>query len=281
MTKQSEERRFGNRMDAANDKQTLVDLAEGATRVLDLGAGTGKLARDIADKWGCHVDAVDLSFKDDCKNTELVNYYKEDIVHFMQDRSLKIIRSAAECHDCMCYDCIILSAILHELTDSYINEICSNLRGLMKENCRVIIREPFYDNWLGPISLYGDELSDLVLDKISAKKYNEFVKTKKKHSNRSLLAENKNMDIQDIDILNLCFTLSYGEESWKREKHELRYARSLDWCKEQFNKYYPYTGFKVIPVLDTSYRDLFIKAGLPGEAFDLIKYTGMLVIIDY
>ena len=43
-----ENRKFGMRMDTANDKQMLVDLAEGATRVLDLGAGTGKLARDIA-----------------------------------------------------------------------------------------------------------------------------------------------------------------------------------------------------------------------------------------
>ena len=56
--------KFGKRMDQAEDKQLLVDYAEGATRVLDLGAGTGKISRDIAEKWGAHCDAVDLEFKD-------------------------------------------------------------------------------------------------------------------------------------------------------------------------------------------------------------------------
>ena len=257
---------FGKRMDAAEDKAMLINYAKGATSVLDLGAGTGKISRDIAEKWGAHVDAVDLQFKDDYKNTDKISYFSTDINKFLVTTKRK-------------YDCIVLSAILHELSDEYIYQMLSNIQNVMLPNCRILIREPFVDNVLGPVIPKDLNLFiELVKNKLPAGKTIEFAQTPKLNSGKPL-------DINDligIDWVNLCFTISYGDVSWEREKHELRYARPLDWCKGVFNfQIRPFTGFQVLPVLDKTYKEHFIKAGIPGQAFDLIQYTGMLVVIDY
>ena len=258
--------KFGKRMDQAEDKLVLVDYAEGSTSVLDLGAGTGKISRDIAEKWGAHVDAVDLEFKDNCQNSELITYYSQDINTFLATTKNK-------------YDCIVLSAILHELSDGYIGTMLARLQDVMLPNCRILIREPFCDNILGPV-LNEDQnrFVELVQNNLPAGKLVEFALTPKLSSERPL-------DITDligIDWVNFSFTICYGDASWEREKKELRYARSLDWCKEFFNfPRRPFTGFQAFPVLDKTYRRHFINANLPAEAFDLIQYTGMLVVIDY
>lgn len=258
--------KFGKRMDQAEDKLLLVDYAEGATRVLDLGAGTGKISRDIAEKWGAHCDAVDLEFKDNCQNSELITYYSQDINTFLATTKNK-------------YDCVVLSAILHELSDDYIKRMLVLLQDIMLPNCRILIREPFYDTILGPVLNEDlDRFVELVKNNLPAGKAMEFAKTMKLNSGLPLDI----MNFEGIDWVNLCFTISYGDASWEREKYELRYARSLDWCKQFFNlPRRPFTGFQVFPVLDKTYRRHFINANLPAEAFDLIQYTGMIVVIDY
>jgi len=259
--------KFGKRMDAAEDKQLLVDYAEGATMVLDLGAGTGKISRDIAEKWGAHCDAIDLEFKDNCQNSEKITYYSMDINTFLATTDKK-------------YDCIVLSAILHELHDDYLHQMFTHLQHVMADNCRILIREPFYDNTLGPVR-GGKDLNrfvELVQNNLPAGKAIEFAMTPKLHSGKPLMIE----DLIGIDWINFSFTICYGDASWEREKKELRYARSLNWCKESFNfPARPFTGFQVYPVLDNTYRRHFINAKLPGEAFDLIQYTGMIIVIDY
>ena len=259
-------REFGKRMDTAEDKALLVDYAEGFKSVLDLGAGTGKISRDIAEKWGAHVDSVDLQFKDNYQNTEKITYYSMDINEFLVTTKNK-------------YDCIVLSAILHELADGYVGTMLARLQDVMLPNCRILIREPFCDDALGPV-LPKDQnkFIELVKNNLPAGKAIEFAMTNKLNSNRPL-------DITDmisIDWVNLCFTISYGDASWEREKYELRYARSLNWCKDFFNfTKRPFTGFQVLPVLDKTYRRHFINSNLPAAAFDLIQYTGMIIIIDY
>ena len=259
---------FGKRMDQAEDKALLVDYAEGATNVLDLGAGTGKIARDIAEKWGAHVDAVDIQFKDNCQNSDSVTYYGVGINEFL------------DTHVDNKYDCVVLSAILHELSDEYLEYTLAKLQKVMADNCRILIREPFYDNTLGPVK-GGKDLNRfcaLVENHLPAGKAIEFALTKKLHSDRPLDIT----DLVGLDWVNLAFTISYGPQSWEREKYELRYARSLNWCKESFNfPLRPFTGFQVYPVLDKTYRRHFINANIPAEAFDLIQYTGMIVVIDY
>jgi len=269
---------FGKRMDAAEDKALLVDYAEGATRVLDLGAGTGKISRDIAEKWGAHCDAVDIQFKDNCQNTDKVTYYGMSIIDFLRTYSNKK------------YDCIILSAILHELDAHTLNFLKEYLPIMMMKNCRILIREPFYDSALGPVQKENAEkFIDLVSKNVSADKAFEFYFATKLSLGCSLFSRQINF-ASSVDWANLAFTISYGEQSWEREKHEFRYAYSLDWCKDFFNftnkEFHdsvvrPFTGFQVYPVLDRTYKQHFINVGIPGEAFDLIQYTGMIVIIDY
>ena len=255
---------FGKRMNQAEDKALLVDYAEGAKQVLDLGAGTGKISRDIAEKWGAHCDAVDLQFKEELQNSDKVTYYSMDINTFLVTTEKK-------------YDCVILSAILHELSNEYLEQMFVYLQKVLATNARILIREPFYDYTLGPVKELN-KFVELVQNKLPAGKTIEFAQTEKLHSGKSLDIT----DMTGIDWVNLCFTISYGEASWEREKHELRYARELNWCKGIFNfSQRPFTGFQVYPVLDKTYKQHFINAGIPGEAFDLIQYTGMIVVIDY
>lgn len=262
--------KFGKRMDSAEDKKTLISYCEGAKRVLDLGAGTGAMAREIAETYGCHVDAVDLQWKSINMNTcnEKVNYIQDSIMNFIR---------------CFCgepYDCIILSAIIHELDLCTIMVMHKGLYRMMTDNCRIIIREPFYDN---DLTLLKDKekFIELVSNHIFSSKSTEYREARKLSYKTD--EENKSViDDQSLFWLNLAFVVSYGEDSWDREKHEYRYAYNLDWCKEMFNLLHrPYTGFQTHFVLDTTYRQHFINAGIPGEAFDLIGYTGMHVIIDY
>lgn len=261
---------FGKRMNKSEDKSLLIDYAEGFKEVLDLGAGTGKISRDIAEKWGAHCDAVDLQFKEEVENSENVTYYGMDIIRFLRESKKK-------------YDLIILSAILHELNDSELVEIFNYLPYVMNTNCRVIIREPFYDSVLGPIKEEdANKFSNLVKDHLPAGKAIEFFTTRKLHNGCYGMLGHYLPNRSALEWLNLCFTLSYGEDSWYREKYELRYARSLDWVKEGFNfKKRPYTGFQVYPILDKTYKEHFTKINIPEEAFDLIQYTGMIIVIDY
>ena len=257
---------FGKRMDAAEDKATLVDYAEFATNVLDLGAGTGKISRDISEKWGAHADAVDLQFKDNCQNTDKITYYSMDINTFLATTEKK-------------YDCVVLSAILHELSNEYLEQMFVYLQKVLATNARIIIREPLYDDTLGPVLPKDmNRFVELVKNNLPAGKAIEFALTPKLNSGCCLDIE----DLVGLDWINLSFTICYGDASWEREKRELRYARSLNWCKENFNfPQRPFTGFQVLPILDSSYRRHFINANLPAEAFDMIQYTGMLIVIDY
>ena len=269
---------FGKRMDQAEDKVLLVEYAAGAKEVLDLGAGTGKIARDIAEKYNAHVDAVDIQFKDNCQNSDNVTYYGMSIIDFIKTHKGKK------------YDCIILSAIIHELDKLTLDFLKEYLPIMMKKNCRVIIREPFYERGLGPIKAEDDEeFIDLVSKNISADKAFGYYLATKLSLGGSMFGHQIHFG-SSIDYANLAFVVSYGEQSWEREKHEFRYAYSLDWCKDFFNftekRFHdsvarPFTGFQVYPVLDKTYREHFIKAGIPSEAFDLIQYTGMIVVIDY
>jgi len=269
---------FGKRMDRAEDKALLVEYAEGATQVLDLGAGTGKISRDIAEKYGAHCDAVDIQFKDNCQNSDNVTYYGMSIANFLKTYKDKK------------YDCIILSAIIHELDALTLDFLKEYLPTMMKKNCRILIREPFYERGLGPIKAEDTDIFiDLVSKSISANKALKYYFATKLSLGGSMF--NHQIPFSSaIDYANLAFVVSYGEQSWEREKHEFRYAYSLDWCKDFFNftdKRFassiarPFTGFQVYPVLDSSYKDHFIEAGIPGKAFDLLQYTGMIIVIDY
>ena len=267
---------FAKRMDVAEDKKTLIEFAEHCSHVLDLGAGTGAMAKEIAKKYGCRVDAVDKDFKAKVRQNGKGNitYYGVSIRDFLREYS--------KGHT---YDCIIFSGVLHELNNDDLEDIKMFLPGLMARNCRILIREPLYDHYLGPVL---DEDSkrfiDLISDSVSVKKAFEYKDTSK-ISDQCFgpgFIMFRDMGHNALFYANLAFVISYGEDSWEREKYEYRYARSIDWAKSFFDFYSrPFTGFQMYPVKDTTYRQHFINAGIPGKAFDLIQYTGLHIIIDY
>lgn len=264
---------FGKRMDSAQDKETLISFCEGAKSVLDLGAGTGAMARAISEKYGSYVDAVDCSFKlDEMPNSEKVKYYGMSIEVFLTSSPASFYKK---------YDRIILSGVLHELNDNALEIMSKFLPRFMTDNCRILIREPLYDNVLGPVLKDNEwEFFNLVSSSVSSVTMVEYM-TASKVSSEEIKACGEDFD-NSVFWANLAFVLSYGKDSWLREKHEYRYARSINWAKTFFNfKIRPYTGFQVYTILDKTYRQHFINAGIPGEAFDLLQYTGLHIIIDY
>lgn len=266
-------REFGRRMDSSPNKKMIVDFVYHKSKnVLDLGAGTGKIACDIADAYGCHVDAVDMAFKDDeLRDHPLVTYYHQRIQDFLEEN----------CYEKK-YDCIIISAVLHELNDNVAKDIASYLPMVMDEECRIIIREPLWDNGLGPVlEKDRDEFIRLVKNALPPEKVQEYMLATKKHLNDTQLFWFAGLD-DWRDWVNTAFLFSYGKENWEREKHECRFARSLRRCKEMFDFWdRPVVSMFTKTVLDTTYRQHFIDAGIPGEAFDLLKYTTMYVVFDY
>ena len=266
--------KFGKRMDSAEDKKTLISYCEGAKRVLDLGAGTGAMAREIAEKYGCHVDAVDLQWKaENSPETKNVSYIKDEIGLFVE-------KCAAEGNTR--YDCVILSAIIHELDRKSMASLINYLPKIMSDKCRILIREPLFDFNIGPVLKENSlEFIENVFKHISGAKFEEYIRCKKK-SGWLFLIEHTGAIPVAFHLANFAFVLSYGPDSWEREKYEYRYACSLNSIKRVFDfSNRPYTGFKVNFIKDMSYRKHFVNAGIPGRAFDLIEYTGMHVIIDY
>ena len=259
---------FGRRMDSAQDKESLIALVGVGKHVLDLGAGTGAMARQLADKYDCYVDAVDFSFKIEEKpESDKVKYFEQSITGFLSHAPKDFIGK---------YDCVILSGVLHELNSNDLANLYRYLPRYMAKNCRLLIREPLFDDVLGPVlEKDGFEFINLV-------QLNIPYGTDAEYSSAPKISASKVSTFSPVFWANLAFVISYGKESWAREKHEYRYARSINWAKEFFNfKVRPFTGFQVYTILDTSYRQHFINAGIPGEAFDLLQYTGLHIIIDY
>lgn len=261
-------REFGRRMDTAVDKQEFIDYAKDCMYVLDLGAGTGKMARELSSKWHVHVDAVDQQFKGDCLDQNGVTYYGTGIIDFLTLCTNKQ------------YNCIILSAILHELSNFELAKLSILLPKVMAPNCRILIREPFYDNYFGPVDNKNREKLGVIINSVVPEEKQIEYRKATKLSTNSPCPEDWGREA--VDWLNLAFTYSYGEENWSREIHEYRYARSLNWCKDFFNfDVRPYTGFEVICRKDEAYRKHFADIGYPEDVFNMLRYTGMTVLFDY
>lgn len=244
------------------NERLIVDFVYHKSKnVLDLGVGTGKIACDIADAYGCHVDAVDMAFKDDeLRDHPLVTYHHQSTQDFLQEN----------CYEKK-YDCIIMSDFLHELNDNVAKDIASYLPMVMDEECRIIIREPLWDNGLGPVlEKDRDKFIRLVKNALLSEKVQEYMLA------NTLFYSNW------CDWVNIAFLFGYGKENWEREKHKCRFAHSFRWCKETFDFWdRPIVSMFIKTVLDKTYRQHFIDAGIPGEAFDLLKYTTMYVVFDY
>ena len=130
-----EELEFGKQMDASPDKKEVADLVikYKRTNVLDLGAGTGIISKLISEA-GIYCTAVDNNFKtEDTKNTSKLLYVPYDIITFVSSkvRLFEKLDNDPETDkqkvNTLKYDCIILSAVLHELSKKEFNYLKKNL----------------------------------------------------------------------------------------------------------------------------------------------------------
>lgn len=265
-----EELRFGQQMEKAEDKQRLIELVirRGCKHALDLGAGTGFIAKQLSLN-GIKADAVDCNFKTESyQNTELLTYYPTDL--------LKYVESTEKT-----YDCIILSAVLHELPPKVRKRLQKGLRRITDKNhCLILIREPYYekmkDGRIRPyLSLETQKSIATEIELLTPEK--DVYEFKKTHKLSSGLIDTVPSVIKS---LNLVFTRSYGSQSWEREKHEHRFAFSKQylekWCKGILG-----VGIKFAhEIYDKDYKEYFKKAGYTPNVADGIEYTNCLLAAE-
>lgn len=264
--RRQEELNFGKQMDNAFDKKRIVKLVvDGKCKnVVDLGAGTGMIARQISE-FGIKVSAVDLNFKaDGIKNTPLLTYYPCDLVRFVYNIDEK-------------FDCIILSAVLHELSREDFSLLAKGLKKIADpDGCMIIIREPYFERMPdGRIRPFKTKELQEIIPKIIGistpdRNREEFLDTPKKSE----------ISVPNcIKYLNMAFTYSYGADSWYREVKENRYAFSkkvlVSFCKKVLGSdgiTFQYEFF------DKEYKTYFRECGYADRILDSIEYTNCLIV---
>lgn len=271
-TNRQEELRFGVQMDKSPDKLRMIGLVHetGCKRVVDLGAGTGIVAKRIS-MLGIRADAVDINFKcDSYENTDHLTYYPTDLVNFVEKTENK-------------YDCIILSAVLHELSPRERRRLQKGLKRIADpKGCMILIREPYYDvqpdGTIRPFVSKDSQRS--IANEISLltpqREVREFMATKKLSAGP--LDRIFNRIPWEVQLLGLAFTRAYGTQSWDREKHEYRFAFSKNelerWCEgilgTQVNFFYE--------TYDKDYKDYFRNVGYTPMIASGIAYTNCLLV---
>lgn len=273
MNNRKEELEFGKQMDASPDKKEVADLVVKYKRknVLDLGAGTGIISKLIA-KRGIKATAVDYNFKiDELEQIDNLTYFQVDLLTFVQ--------TTARFVSPVKYDCIILSAVLHELTKKEFNLLKRDLHKIMSDDCIIIIREPYYEQVRDGFKIYylpyfSKGAQRNAVEEIENKTPEEFKKlfrTAKKVSGRRVP--------KSIEALNMAFTYSYGKDSWEREIEEYRFTFSYKDLKKFCDAAYKYKHFILEEVkFDTSYIKYFKACGYSDNVLKSINYTNGLLI---
>lgn len=266
MKNRKEELRFGLQMDGAEDKKRIIELVVdgGCRNVVDLGAGTGMIAKQISEH-GIKASAVDNNFKvDGYENNDFITYYPCDLIKFVKETEQK-------------FDCIILSAVLHELSKKDFNFLKNNLKRIANpDGCMIIIREPYYEKLAdGRIRPFKTkELQRSIPKLIRTLTPDGFEKT---FNETPKLSERKVPD--GVQKLNMAFTYSYGEESWYREIKENRFAFSKEELDKFCTKILGVDGVQMrYEFFDKDYKKYFHKCGYVDGILDGIEYTNCLIV---
>lgn len=265
-TTRAEELKFGLQMEQSDEKLRLVQKVIDArcTNVLDLGAGTGFLSREISAR-GIKCSAVDNDFKvNTYQNTPYLTYYPVDLITFVKNTTEK-------------FDCVILSAVLHELTPKAFRYLQNNLQKIITDDCLLLIREPYYEPKLDGDKVYYRPFRSYAAQQKAIKKiitltpdafYNDF-----KHARKVSGV----WVPTPIRILSMSFTYSYGKESWAREKNEYRYTFDIEDLTKFCKKVLGSTCTLCKETFDKDYRRFFRECGYTDDILDGITYTNCLI----
>lgn len=281
-----EELEFGRQMDASLDKKAVADLVikYNKKNVLDLGAGTGIISKLISEAGIC-CTAVDNNFKiESPKNTSKLFYVPYDIITFVSSKVtlFKKLDNDLEADkqkvNTLKYDCIILSAVLHELNKKEFNYLKKNLHKIVTDDCIVIIREPYYQRghsdkrvWLPFTSLEEQNMTMEEIINVTDPGFQKLFNSIKKTSSRRVP--------YPIKVLNMAFTYSYGKDSWEREVKEYRYTFSYKALVKFIKRIYTNNVDIIIKTnFDSHYVKHFKACGYSDNILNSIDYTNCTLI---
>lgn len=228
---------FQNRMNILNkNKNKIIEfiLQNNFDLILDLGAGTCVIEQNLPDH--IHKIAIEKNpLNIQINNTEIIC---DDIIHALKNKINEINQYKSVC--------VILSAVLHELNKTQLRQLSNLLNQI--QNKTIYIREP----------LITDCLITEPFQVIDSPKFNEY---------KSLHSWN-----EEITFINYCFLISYGENSWDREKLEGRFTFTFEEMVDFIEK----CGVSITKIFMEC--DEFYKQTLPYDMYDKIHYTGNLII---
>ena len=239
---------FYDRMNILNpSKYKIVEfiLENDFDLVLDLGAGSCVIEQSLLrHKFKGDIIAIEQNPVTTIKSSRKCKIIQDDIIYGTYCM-LKPINKHKNV-------CIVLSAILHELSERTLHEL-ETLINLIKGKVTLYIREP----------LITDQLIAYDCDGVGVVVDDDYLVYKGLH---------KGQWSEEVTFINYCFLKSYGVDSWGREKKEGRFTFTGDevahfvsecWCiveDVQFEK------------------DSFYRKTLPYGLYEKLNYTGSTVI---
>lgn len=225
------------------------------TIIVDLGAGACTIEKRLIKRL-CPFDilAIDKKFLIN-PNTAIegVDNFRH---HFVTADVCEAFKNYAPFIETFEHVIIIMSAILHELKKEKISEICKVIAQLKNKNITLYIREPIID------FMFKDqfEFRRLIPASVLEDEQNMFYRANFEDSNT------------EVDFVNYCFARSYGEEAWKRESKERRFAFSFDALLSIIKSS---NLFLSSIQLD---KDKTYKQTLPYDIYDKITHTSAVII---
>lgn len=252
---------FHRRLDIANEgKKRVADevmcFNKPDTLVIDLGAGTCVIERLLLERgFKGSAYAIDRqgSAPDWMASAPGFLFVKGDIIDRFTPLMGKLRRKGKGQHVVF-----VLSAVLHEMTKEEREDLAALIRVASRRTearVHLIVREAVY----GPIIDCGPGIGRILADvSIPAELKGKWAEYAKIHRYEWPY---------DVLFANFCFAVSYGPESWERERKEGRYALS----ENDLRDFASDCGFRV----ETEWfeKDPLYASTLPFGLFEALQYT--------
>lgn len=251
---------FHRRLDIANEgKKRVTDevmrFNNPDTLVIDLGAGTCVIERLLLERGfkgsACAIDRQG-SAPGWMASAPGFRFVKGDIIDKFAPLMGKLRRKGNGQHVVF-----VLSAILHEMTKEDRQDLAALIRIASRHTearVHLIVREAVY----GPSIGYSPEIDDIAVTSNIAGFERKWLEYAKLHRYEWT---------QDVLFANFCFALSYGTESWARERKEGRYTLS----ESDLRDFVTACGCRIDD--DWSEKDPLYETTLPFGLFKALPYT--------